>query len=220
MKYKLLFFILLLLPSFVFAQKHEGVLYGKIIDENGKAIEFVNVAVQNTPYGVVSDSRGTYSLILPSDTLINIVYSFIGYEEVRLELKLKDGEKRKNDVVMNISSTILPETVVHDQAIKTSTITRLDAREAILLPSVGAGGVEDMVKTLAGVSSTNELSSQYNVRGGKRYTSRFWWAPDNRRDSASSTRVSSPISTSQPAGSQQNTATSSRRCSTSLTKSL
>ena len=166
MKHKWLVFILLLLPSFVFAQKNEGVLYGKITDDSGKAIEFVNVAVQNTPYGVVSDSRGSYNLALPSDTLINIVYSFIGYEEVRLEVKLKNGEKRKHDVVMNVSSTMLPETVVHDQAIKTSTISRLDAREAVLLPTAGAGGVEDMVKTLAGVSSTNELSSQYNVRGG------------------------------------------------------
>lgn len=35
-----------------------------------------------------------------------------------------------------------------------------------MIPSSGSGGVEDIVKTLPGVSSTNELSSQYNVRGG------------------------------------------------------
>lgn len=166
MKYRLLFFILLLLPAFAFGQKKNGVLYGKITDENGKAIEFVNVAVQNTPYGVVSDSRGSYTLTLPADTLINIVFSFVGYEEVKTAVILKPEERRKNDVTMAVSSTMLPEMTVHDRAIKTSTITRLDAREAVLLPSAGAGGVEDLVKTLAGVSSTNELSSQYNVRGG------------------------------------------------------
>lgn len=166
MKYRLLFFILLLLPAFAFGQKKNGVLYGKITDENGKAIEFANVAVQNTPYGVVSDSRGSYTLTLPADTLINIVFSFVGYEEVKTAVILKPEERRKNDVTMAVSSTMLPEMTVHDRAIKTSTITRLDAREAVLLPSAGAGGVEDLVKTLAGVSSTNELSSQYNVRGG------------------------------------------------------
>ena len=166
MKYRLLFFILLLLPAFAFGQKKNGVLYGKITDENGKAIEFVNVAVQNTPYGVVSDSRGSYTLTLPADTLINIVFSFVGYEEVKTAVILKPEERRKNDVTMAVSSTMLPEMTVHDRAIKTSTITRLNAREAVLLPSAGAGGVEDLVKTLAGVSSTNELSSQYNVRGG------------------------------------------------------
>ena len=163
---KLLLFILFLLPAFVFAQRPTGVLYGKISDESGKTIEFVNVAVQNTPYGIVSDARGNYSLTLPADTLINVVYSFVGYEEIKIEIKLKPGERRKNDVTMKVSSTMLTEVTVHDQSIKTSTITRLDAKETVLLPTAGAGGVEDMVKTLAGVSSTNELSSQYNVRGG------------------------------------------------------
>ena len=158
--------ILLLLPSFVFGQKKEGVLYGKITDDDGKAVEFVNVAVQNTPYGVVSDSRGGYTLNLPADTLLNVVFSFVGYEEVKLEVKLKPEERRKHDVKMTVVATMLPEMTVHDQSIKSTTITRLDAKETVLLPSAGAGGVEDMVKTLAGVSSTNELSSQYNVRGG------------------------------------------------------
>ena len=163
---KLILFILLLLPSFVFAQKNEGVLYGKITDEDGKAVELVNVAVQNTPYGVVSDARGNYSLKLPADTLINVVFSFVGYEEIKMQVKLKADEKRKHDVKMTVSSTMLPEMTVHDQSIKSSAITRLDAKETVLLPSTGGGGVEDLVKTLPGVSSTNELSSQYNVRGG------------------------------------------------------
>ena len=163
---KLILFILLLLPTFAFAQKDEGVIYGKITDENGKALEFVNVAVLNTPYGVVSDSKGSYNLVLPADTLINLVYSFVGYDEIRLQINLKKGERRKNDVRMTMSSTMLPEMTIQDKSISTSTITKLDAKETVLLPSAGAGGVEDMVKTLAGVSSTNELSSQYNVRGG------------------------------------------------------
>ena len=81
---KLILFILLLIPTFVFGQKREGVLYGKITDDDGKAVELVNVAVQNTPYGVVSDSRGGYTLTLPADTLLNVVFSFVGYEEVKL----------------------------------------------------------------------------------------------------------------------------------------
>ena len=163
---KLLLSILLLLPAFVFAQRPTGVLFGKITDDNGKAVEFVNVAVQNTKYGVVSDARGSYSLTLPADTLINVVFSFVGYEEIKINVQLKPDERRKHDVKMQVTSTMLTEVTVHDQSIKSSTITRLDAKETVLLPSAGAGGVEDMVKTLAGVSSTNELGSQYNVRGG------------------------------------------------------
>lgn len=166
MRFKLLIFILLTLPAFVFGQKNEGVLYGKITDESGKALEFVNIALLNSSHGVVSDSRGSYELKLPADTLINIVYSFVGYEEIKLDVRIKGNEKRKHDVTMKMTATMLPETMVQDQAINSSTITKLDARGAVLLPSAGSGGVEDLVKTLAGVSSTNELSSQYNVRGG------------------------------------------------------
>ena len=58
MKSKLLVIILILLPFFALGQKKEGVLYGRITDGDGKALEYVNVAVIDSPYGVVSDSRG------------------------------------------------------------------------------------------------------------------------------------------------------------------
>ena len=128
---KLILFILLLMPAFVFGQKKEGVLYGKITDDGGKAVEFVNVSVQGTPYGVVSDSRGGYRLTLPADTLINVVFTFVGYEEVKLEVKMHPDENRKHDVKMKMSSTMLPELTVHDQAINSSTITKLEAKEIV-----------------------------------------------------------------------------------------
>ena len=129
-----------LLPNIIFGQKNEGLLFGRITDENGKSIEFVNVAVLNTQYGVVSDSRGNYSLQMPADTLMEVVFSFIGYEEQSYKIKLKDGDKIRKDVTLNVISTILPDAMVQDKAIKTSTITRLDARETVLLPTSGAGG--------------------------------------------------------------------------------
>lgn len=157
---------MILLPFFAFGQKKEGVLYGKITDSEGKAIEFVNVAVVNSQYGVVSDHRGEYSLTLPADINLNVVFSYVGYEQKSVNVRLKNGERREQDMTLDITSTMLEEATVSDQSVKSETVTRLDARETILLPSSGAGGIEDMVKTLPGVSSTNELSSQYNVRGG------------------------------------------------------
>lgn len=166
MKSKLLVIILILLPFFAFGQKKEGVLYGRITDGDGKALEYVNVAVIDSPYGVVSDSRGEYSLTLPADITLEVVYSFVGYEQKSVSVRLKSKERRKQDMRLSVTSTMLEEATVSDQAIKSETVTRLDARETVLLPSSGSGGIEDLVKTLPGVSSTNELSSQYNVRGG------------------------------------------------------
>lgn len=166
MKSKLLVIIMVLLPFFAFGQKKDAVIFGKVTATDGKALEFVNIAVIGTRYGTSTDTRGEYSLEVPSGKKLNVVFSFVGYEQKTVTVTLRDGERHEQDITMTSSSLTLDEAVVHDQAINSSTITRLSAKESVLLPTSGAGGIEDMVKTLPGVSSTNELSSQYNVRGG------------------------------------------------------
>ena len=158
--------ILMMLPVLLFGQSKDSYIYGKITDDNGSVLELVNIAVLGTSYGVSSNSKGQYELHLPADTLLDVVYSFVGYQQETRKIKLKAGEQRKVDVSLQSASTTLSDVVVSDRQINSATITRLDAREISLIPSSSAGGVEDLVKTLPGVSSTNELSSQYNVRGG------------------------------------------------------
>ena len=158
--------ILMMLPVLLFGQSKDSYIYGKITDDNDSVLELVNIAVLGTSYGVSSNSKGQYELHLPADTLLNVVYSFVGYQQETRKIKLKAGEQRKVDVCLHSASTTLSDVVVSDRQINSATITRLDAREISLIPSSSAGGVEDLVKTLPGVSSTNELSSQYNVRGG------------------------------------------------------
>lgn len=165
LRYTLL--MLLMIPLLLLGQnKDDAMIYGKVFDENDNAIELVNIAVMGTSYGTSSNTRGQYELRLPADTLLEVVFSFIGYKQEKRIVELKPGEERKIDVVMESMSTILPDAVVSDRQINSATITRLDARKITLVPGSGAGGVEDIVKTLPGVSSNNELSSQYNVRGG------------------------------------------------------
>lgn len=166
MKIRYTLLILLMIPFTLLAQKEDAMIYGKIIDNNNNVIELVNIAVMGTSYGTTSNSRGQYELALPADTTLDVVFSFIGYQQETKKVNLKPGEKRKIDVSMQMTSTMLPDAVVSDRQINSATITRIDAREITLMPSSGAGGIEDVVKTLPGVSSTNELSSQYNVRGG------------------------------------------------------
>ena len=158
--------LIVMFPILLFGQNKDSYIYGKITDDNGNVLDLVNIAVVGTSYGVTSDSKGSYTLHLPADSLLEVAYSFIGYQQEKKEVSLKPGEKRKIDITLKSMSTTLPDAVVSDRQINAATITRLDVRKITLAPSSGAGGVEDLVKTLPGVSSTNELSSQYNVRGG------------------------------------------------------
>ena len=140
-------------------------LYGKVTDEHNRPIEMANVFVLDLLVGQTTNSRGAYEIQVMSDTTLVVGFSFIGYEPKQVTVRLKQGEKRKLDVTLKSTATMLPDAVISDRAVEASSLTRLNAKQASLLPTMG-GGVETLIKTLPGVVSNNELSSQYRVRGG------------------------------------------------------
>ena len=128
MKLRYTLLLLLMIPVMLFGQKKtDALIYGKVIDDNGSVIELVNIAVMGTSYGTSSNSRGQYELALPSETTLEVVFSFIGYKQVKKVVNLKKGEERKVDVVMESTSMTLPEAVVSDRQINSATITRIDS---------------------------------------------------------------------------------------------
>ena len=166
MRSKFILVILLLLSLAASAQKlPTATVYGKVTDEQNHPIEMANVIVTDLLVGQTTNSRGAYELQLISDTTLVINFSFVGFEPQQVRVRLKSGEKRKLDVVLHSTATNLPDVVISDRAIDASSLTRLDAKRATLLPTMG-GGIENLIKTLPGVISNNELSSQYTVRGG------------------------------------------------------
>ena len=142
-----------------------GVLYGKVTDETGHPIEMVNVVVPDFLVGQTTNAKGAYEISLLSDTTFVVYFSYVGYEQKQVSVCLKKGENKKLDVVLKSTATMLPDAVISDRAVDASSLTRLNAKQATLLPTMG-GGVETLIKTLPGVVSNNELSSQYRVRGG------------------------------------------------------
>ena len=100
MKIRYTLLILLMIPFTLLAQKEDAMIYGKIIDNNNNVIELVNIAVMGTSYGTTSNSRGQYELALPADTTLDVVFSFIGYQQETKKVNLKPGEKRKIDELM------------------------------------------------------------------------------------------------------------------------
>ncbi|MCR5013841.1 MAG: TonB-dependent receptor [Bacteroidales bacterium] len=158
--------VLMLLSVTSFAQKGtKGLLYGKVTDEQSMPIDLANVGVAGLSLGVTTDSKGRYELELPVDTTLTVNFTFVGYKSEQRTVRLAKGEKHKLDVTLTSTAISLPDAVISDRAADASSLTRLNAKQATLLPSIG-GGVENLVKTLPGVISNNELSSQYTVRGG------------------------------------------------------
>ena len=156
--------LLIMLSVGAFAQQ-KGMIYGKVTDGQNTPVELVNVAVPGSSYGVTTNARGYYELTLPSDSTFEVVFSFVGFEPRKETILLKANEKRKLDIALVSTAQMLSDVVISDRAVEASSLTRLDAKQATLLPTM-SGGVETLIKTLPGVVSNNELSSQYNVRGG------------------------------------------------------
>lgn len=147
----------------LFAQ--QGTIHGIVNGTDSQPLQFVNIAVQGTTAGVTTGKDGRYELQVPANKEIVILFSYIGYEKDSLVIRLNENERRKIDHTLQASSTQLESIEVKDQQLRTNTFSRLDPKVLTLIPTINAS-VEDLIKTMPGVSSRNELSSQYSVRGG------------------------------------------------------
>jgi len=155
---------MLIISNFVFAQQM-GMITGRVTDEKNQPIELVNVSIFGSPGGTTTAVDGSYSLEIPAARQVKVVYSFIGYKTDTAYVKVNAGEKlRVNRSIISIA-TELQSVVIQDRLIRNTNLTRIDARNVNALPSA-SGGIEALLKTMPGVVSNNELSSQYSVRGG------------------------------------------------------
>ncbi len=160
-------FAILLLCFAALAAQNKAVVYGTVKDSAGVGVALANVGVVNLakPIGCVSNQDGSYRMEVPADRELEIKVSFVGFETEKQSLKLQKGESRRVDFTIRASSSMLEAAEVRSEDSRLEGLTRMtsDWAKNVAGPT---GGVEGIIKSLEGVSSTNELSSQYNVRGG------------------------------------------------------
>lgn len=142
-----------------------GEIYGTITDDQNNPVPLANISISNQAGGTISKMDGTYQLKIPANKDIIVVFSFVGFNTSYIKVRIKGGERKELNRKLTPSTTELPSFVITDEKIRTSTLTPLDPKLAKAIPSP-SGGLEALVKTFAGVTSNNELSSQYSVRGG------------------------------------------------------
>lgn len=138
---------------------------GKITDDKDEPIEFATIRVQGTALGTNSNLKGEYSLtVAQRDTLV-VEVSCLGYANV-----VRQYIKPKGKITLNAKlyqkSKELGELEVVEIRRQTDQMQTIDAQSMRLTPDASGGSVEAVLSTMAGVSSKNEMSSQYMVRGG------------------------------------------------------
>jgi hypothetical protein len=139
-------------------------IYGYVIDPSNRGIELANVHLENTKVGTTTNQNGYYELSTEITDSATLVYSLIGYKTIRHTI-YPHQKILQISVELPILNKEIGEVNVVGQRRQTSTLDLLDASKYRLMPNAN-GGIESLLITFAGVSSSNELSSQYNVRGG------------------------------------------------------
>ena len=164
MKLKNLLFtiVLLFIGNFVFAQFAR--VKGIILDENNNPVENVNISYQTK--STITNSNGFYTLTVPANKKITLIFSHISLKKTTATLELKTNEDFEFNVTMNDNAEQMGEVIVTAKNRKRiQGITTIEPEMIRKIPGANAG-VENILKTLPGVYSNNELSTQYAVRGG------------------------------------------------------
>ncbi len=152
--------------SGVLSQSNNATIFGQISSENGEKLEMVSISMKKFPIGTTTNRNGEYLLRIPAKKKVTVVFSMIGYLPVEKEINAKKEEKIEINLSLMKSNQKINEVTVAGQRKNKGNISRVDPKFLNNMPDASSGSVEALIKTLPGVSSNNELSSQYSVRGG------------------------------------------------------
>ena len=137
---------------------------GVILDKKNQPVVNVNVSCQGNV--TQTNANGYYNITVAANQKVVVVFSHVSLKKVTVSIALKPNEEYEFDLVMNDQDEQMGEVVIMSNNKKrVQGITTIEPEMIRKIPGANAG-VENILKSLPGVNSNNELSTQYAVRGG------------------------------------------------------
>nr|WP_309756911.1 carboxypeptidase-like regulatory domain-containing protein [Flavobacterium sp.] len=137
---------------------------GVVLDKNNRPVENVNVSYSSS--GTQTNKNGFYDLKVPANQNITIIFTHISLKKITIIFSLDSNEQKEFNPVMSDQEEQMGEVIVTANNKKLlQGITTIEPEVIRKIPGANAG-IENILKTLPGVNSNNELSTQYAVRGG------------------------------------------------------
>lgn len=158
----ILFFVVLI--SFV-CSIAQVKIHGKVTDQDNKAVEFATVKIKGTALGTTTGLDGGYQISAPQRDTLVVTFTCIGYNDESRTLIGASGDVTLN-MHMRENVKQIGEVEVTEIKKQTGSMQTISADDYKLAADATGGSVESLITTMAGVSSSNELSTQYSVRGG------------------------------------------------------
>ena len=133
-------------------------------------VPYVTIELSNKKRGVVSDEKGYFSIVVPSDTS-TIIISSVGYQTHKEKLnpnlpfseytiRIKEAVRQLNEVTVTAEKERIARITSEISSVKMSPVL------VSKLPNMGEVDIMRSFQLLPGVSATNETSAGLYVRGG------------------------------------------------------
>ena len=156
-----LLFLFLAFGTVLFAQTVR--VEGTIKNGQGETLEGVAIIFRNQTS--FTDSRGYYQILLPADKETKVLFTLIGYFPDSLRIYPTEEQKLIRNITLIAKQTVIDQVDIVVDRPEPESGVNIKPRE--LEFSAGPlSTVEGLIKTLPGVVSRSEFSSQYSVRGG------------------------------------------------------
>jgi hypothetical protein len=137
---------------------------GIVLDQNNDPVENVNISCLNK--STQTNGSGFYQITIPANQKVIVEFTHVSLKKTSLKVTLKSKEIYVFNMNMNDKEEQMGEVIVNTKNKKAvQGILTFDAKDIRFIPGANAG-IENVLKTLPGVNSNNELSTQYSVRGG------------------------------------------------------
>ena len=154
--------IFFLFPTLLWSQK-SSIIKGFVKDSDNNSIENVSVKFGST--GTTTNSSGFYQIRIPLNTNISLEFSHMGFKSLTKEFFTKKRNIIRFSPVLILENEVLEEVVIKNETKDAQGVTTFKAKDIERIPGANSG-IETLLMTMPGVSNNNELSTQYNVRGG------------------------------------------------------
>lgn len=159
---KNLIFLIFFIPLSILGQDFTFIK-GYVKNSKNEPIENVSVSFNKT--GTTTNADGFYQIRVPLNQEIILTFTHIAHKTFTKSFLLKRKMAVRFSPKLILKTEQLDEIVIKDKSKSVSGITKIDVGKAknIVGPN---SGIENVLMTLPGVNNNNELSTQYNVRGG------------------------------------------------------
>jgi hypothetical protein len=163
LKTKFRIFTLLLLLVNIAGFSQTATVTGIILDESNSPVVEANVTAEGNT--VKTDSYGAYQIIIPANRKVEIVFTHVTLKKATIKIELTSNEYYLLNFTMSSNAEVLGEVTIVNNRKRVQGIVNIEPEVIRKIPGANAG-IENIIKTLPGVASNNELSTAYSVRGG------------------------------------------------------